>query len=335
MRAPPPQPLPPAEQCRRGRPGPGPVRTGTTAVEQRWRDRRARWRRPDDRVLFDPRLYGVKGIADDVTAKNYIETNHYSGSYVAAVHRFGLWQLYPEPGREAAWAGPRIAGVAVLSNPVQKKVLTNVFPHLKPGCEALELGRLVLDDSVGFNGESWLLGQVWQMALRKGVHGVVMFSDPVPRTTINGDTVFAGHLGQIYQAVNCLFLGTSTKRRLCLMKDGRVMSARAMQKIRKQEQGHRYAEQFLAGYGAPPLTAADDPAEWLARALRAVQARYIQHRGCWRYAWRLGANARERRAVEVGMAARKFPTWDAGQLPLFDVDPAQAADAAALATAGC
>ena len=30
-----------------------------------------------------------------------------------------------------------------------------------------------------------------------------------------------------------------------------------------------------------------------------------------------GQNARARRRVEVAMAAREFPIWDAGQLPLF------------------
>ena len=46
-------------------------------------------------------------------------------------------------------------------------------------------------------------------------------------------------------------------------------------------------------------------------------ARSVRHEGCLRYAWPLGQNARARRRVEVAMAAREFPVWDAGQLPLF------------------
>jgi hypothetical protein len=90
----------------------------TEPVEQRWGGRQARWRRPADRPLFDPGCYGVDLIEDDTTAKNYITANHYSGSYVSANHRFGLYQLRPLPGQEAAWTGPWLAGVAVLSTPM-------------------------------------------------------------------------------------------------------------------------------------------------------------------------------------------------------------------------
>ena len=113
-------------------------------MEQRWRSRRARWRRPADRPLFDPDCYAVDLIADDTTAKTYIESRHYSGSYVSAKYRFGVWQLRALDGQRD-WAGPRLVGVAVLSTPMNKKVLTTVYPGLEPGVEALELGRLVLD----------------------------------------------------------------------------------------------------------------------------------------------------------------------------------------------
>ena len=103
----------------------------TEPVEQRWRSRRARWRRPADRPLFDPDCYGIDLIEDDTTAKTYIEIHHYSGSYVSAKYRFGVWQLRPLAGQRD-WAGPRLAGVAVLSTPMNKKVLTTVYPGLEP-----------------------------------------------------------------------------------------------------------------------------------------------------------------------------------------------------------
>jgi hypothetical protein len=46
--------------------------------------------------------------------------NHYSGTYPAAVHRYGLWE------------GPRLAGVAVLGVPTSAATLTNLFPELAP-----------------------------------------------------------------------------------------------------------------------------------------------------------------------------------------------------------
>jgi hypothetical protein len=64
-------------------------------------------------------------------------------------------------------------------------------------------------------------------------------------------------------------------------------------------------------------TEAYDPRAWLRAALAKGLARSVRHEGCLRYAWPLGQNARARRRVEVAMAAREFPVWDAGQLPLF------------------
>jgi len=120
-------------------------------------------------------------------------------------------------------------------------------------------------------------------------------TDPQPRTTLAGwggqpsRSVFAGHIGQIYQATNCLHLGTSTPRRHWLMPDGRVMAPRAAQKIRGFEQGWRYAAAFLRCYGdIPELTEADDPRAWLRAALTKGLARSVRHEGCLRYAWPLG-----------------------------------------------
>ena len=46
--------------------------------------------------------------------------------------------------------------------------------------------------------------------------------------------------------------------------DGRVLSDRAAQKIRRRECAHEYAERQLAALGARPLRAGQNPAEWLA-----------------------------------------------------------------------
>lgn len=75
---------------------------------QRWRrDGRQAWRRPADGLL-NPDGYGMDTVSD-TQAKEYVERRHYSRSYVAAVHRYGLFDLTGER--------PALAGVAVLSNP--------------------------------------------------------------------------------------------------------------------------------------------------------------------------------------------------------------------------
>ena len=60
----------------------------------------------------------------------------------------------------------------------------------------------MLAESVPANGESWFLARCWELATRQGKHGVVSFSDPVPRRTAVGTLVFPGHIGTIYQACN-------------------------------------------------------------------------------------------------------------------------------------
>ncbi len=81
---------------------------------------------------------------------------------------------------------------------------------------------------------------------------MVSFSDPVPRRTAAGDLVFPGHIGTIYQASNAEYLGRTTPRRVLLLPDGRLLSERALSKVRGDEQGHAYVERDLVRFGARP-----------------------------------------------------------------------------------
>lgn len=90
--------------------------------EQRWRAGRHRFTHPSG-GLFEPARYAVEAI-DELTAKRYVTTNHYSGSYPAASRRYGLF--------ESTGSGPVLRGVMVLGIPVQTKALTCVLPDLEP-----------------------------------------------------------------------------------------------------------------------------------------------------------------------------------------------------------
>jgi hypothetical protein len=79
------------------------------------------------RRRFDPGRYGVAPVSDG-QAKEFVTSLHYSRSYLAAVHRYGLFDL--------AGPAPALAGVAVLSVPAGKAVLTSVFPRLEPTARA-------------------------------------------------------------------------------------------------------------------------------------------------------------------------------------------------------
>lgn len=236
-----------------------------TDLCQRWRDGRHSWRHRSEGG-FDRTRYEVAEV-DEAKAKAFVVRHHYSGSYPSARARFGLY-------RDA-----HLVGAAVLSVPTNTKALTNVFPGLVPFDESIELGRFVLVDDVPANGESFFLAQAFRLAGAQGFRAVLSMSDPQPRRAAGGALVVPGHVGTIYQATNALYLGRATARTLYLLPDGSVLNARAMQKVRSQERGHRYVERRLQDLGAAPLRSDQEPTPWLHAALDQVAARRIRHRG--------------------------------------------------------
>ena len=259
---------------------------------QRWRDGRSHWRHRSEGG-FDASHYRV-GPIDDRTAKAYVERNHYARSYVASRLRYGLWDRRGH-----------LLGVAVLSVPVRREVLTLPFPELQPFRESLELGRFVLADRAPANSESWFLGRVFRLAGSEGVRGVVSFSDPVARCDAAGRIVFPGHIGIAYQAANATYAGRGTARTLYVLPDGRVLNDRALSKLRSLDVGHEYVEHLLRGFGAPPRRGSP-PSEWLPRALDAAGVRRLRHPGNHRYLFRLGDRT-SKRSVVIALPKLPYP----------------------------
>jgi hypothetical protein len=251
---------------------------------QRWRGRRHFFVPPERR--FRPARYDVLELPGDAAAKAFVLQHHYAGSYPAARRRYGLF-------------GPAgLEGVAVFSVPCNDRVLTGVFAA--PAHQTVELGRFVLLDQVGFNGESYMLARCFELLRREGFRGVVSFCDPVPRTTADGQVVFRGHLGTIYQAANAVYLGRGTARTLRLLPDGRVLSERALSKLRVPDRlprvkGWRYAADLLEEAGADPAPepGCGDLAGWAARWVPLL-TRPLRHPGCHRYAFALDRRLRPR-----------------------------------------
>lgn len=260
---------------------------------QRWHDRQHSWRHRSEGG-FDAARYEVMPIAEGV-AKAYVERHHYSASYPASRLRFGLFD------REVA----ALVGVAVLSVPAQAKVLTAAFPRLEPYTESLELGRLVLADSVPANAETWMLAKTFSMAADCGVRGIVSFSDPVARTSSDGRIVMPGHVGIIYQASNAQYTGRGTARTLTLLPDGTVLSPRSMQKVRAGERGQEYVERQLVALGAPEMSG--DRARWMHNALATIGARTFRHPGNHRFIFKLGRDRREQRSVLCPLPTLAYP----------------------------
>ena len=257
-----------------------------TSVCQRWRAHRGVYRPAGEPI--DPRDHEVAAIPDDTTAKTFVEREHYAHSYPAARERFGLY-------RRGA-----LVGVAVFSVPVRPAVLRPC-----PADVAAELGRFVLLDGVPANGESWFLAECFARLRREGYAGVVSFSDPEPRTALDGTVTFRGHVGTIYQATNARYVGRSKPDTIHLLPDGTELARRGLVKVRKRERGWRYVVARLVAAGARPPT--EDTPDALARWLRGTLAevtRKVRHGGKHRYLFALDRAAR--RLLPAGLPYPKF-----------------------------
>jgi hypothetical protein len=279
--------------------------TTSPTVVQRWRRGRVRWRPAGETI--DTREYEVAEITDDTTAKAFVLEHHYSSSYVAARFRYGLYRR------------GEFEGTAVFSHPVNDRSLAPL-----PGepLESVELGRFVLTDRAPGNAETWCLGRCFELLRRRGILGVVSFSDPVPRRTLGGQLVLPGHVGSIYAGHNGVYVGRSKRSILHLLPDGRVLSPRAIQKVKAMERSWRYTVELLEAHGAPRFELDELGCDqvrrlaWLDRALAATTRRF-RHGGNHKYVWAL--DRRVHRSVIRTVAARS-PN---GMLPAFprQIDP--------------
>lgn len=293
---------------------------------QRWSGGTHSWRHVSEGG-FNQHHYSVEPIPE-AWAKAFVLARHYTGSFPAARLSYGLWahessglDLPDGPEAPRLLDGRQLVGVAVLSVPMQEKVLTGVFPGLAPYEESLELGRFVLADEVPANGESWMISRVFRHAAEEGLRGVVSFSDPMPRhrqavevdestgeEVVTTQTITPGHVGQIYAAANGYACGRSAPRSLVYVPSrGVVLTARTLSKIRNQERGAGYAERTLVGLGARPRRAGMNPRLWLAEALNDLRATRVQHPGNFRYAWALGP---QKNSVVIAMPRTPYPKRD-------------------------
>lgn len=246
-------------------------------INQRWRDGVASYRPLDP---IDTSAYEVAEISSDKVAKDFVERHHYSRSYPAARHRFGLYRRH------------ELVGVAVFSHPPSEDVLA------KLPCERLagvELGRFVLLDDVPGNGESWFLARCFEGLRRKGVACLLSHSDPLPRRAANGNVVMPGHVGTIYQATNAVYAGRTRASKLSVLPDGTVFGERSMSKLRSAERGWEREVERLIEAGAPApharLTTWRDRRDWMWAAIAAT-CRRVHHGGNHRYLWALDRRLR-------------------------------------------
>lgn len=236
---------------------------------QRWEEGVSTWV-PRRRVCNTSKLE-VALIPDDTTARQFVCTHHYSGSYPAARLRVGLYEC------------GTLVGVAVFSEPANPRCIPSWTGY--PREEGVELGRFVLLDRVGFNAESWFWARA-RRALREAkpeIRAILAYSDPVPRKSLTGEVVLPGHVGTIYQATNGAYLGRSSRKTLHLDAHGHVVSRRALSKILGGEQGEGYARELLEEATGTRQRDGETKREWVARAKKTL--RRVRHPGNHTYVW--------------------------------------------------
>lgn len=161
----------------------------------------------------------------------------------------------------------------------------------------------MLVESVAFNAESFFIARAFEGLAARGVVGVESCADPIERV-LDGRVVKRGHIGQIYQATNGRYIGTTDPATHYLLPDGTTFSKRARSKIEARERNYENAVAKLVAIGAPPLDPNEDSLAWMGR-VRTTMLRKYRHPGNHRYVWSL--SKRRRREVCERHPARAYP----------------------------
>lgn len=268
---------------------------------QRWRDRRGTY--VPDTGIIDPAIHSVDVIDCYREAKPFVEQNHYSASFPATRLSCGLFRN--GKGGSAELVG--VCSFAVPMNNASIPLHTGLSDHLS----AVDLGRLVLLDDVPGNGESWFVSRAFRLLRREKpqILSVIAYSDPVRRIASDGTVVMPGHCGMVYQALSAELRGRSSPRTDHIMPNGRIVSPRALSKIRSQETGAAYAERQITDAGAPAREFGEDPADWLSRLRAAGHLTSRRHPGNLVYTFALTKAAR---LASRGKPKHSYPLIDSG-----------------------
>lgn len=286
-----------------------------TTRSQRWRDRRARFVPAASEI--DPRRLSVDVIDTRHQAAPFVEAHHYAGSMPVCRLAIGLFRNGPAGRSE-------LAGVCAFSVPINNASVPKNAGLTDP-LSACDLGRLVLLDDVGGNGESYLVSRAFRLLRRErpGILAVISYADPVRRIDADGQVYLPGHVGQLYATMGSRYVGRSTPRTDLLLPNGRPVSSRAISKIRNGETGQRYAIDQIVQAGARPPAFGEDRAHWLQTLVRDGFLRRRRHPGNHTYVFPLVKAAR--------LAGRKVPNLpypvldraalqgDVTALPLFNL----------------
>lgn len=271
---------------------------------QRWFYGRDSYRPSQEPIR--PQEFAVKPLGR-VAAKRFVQTHHYSGSYVCSIGDFGLWH-------KSGLNPSRLVGVASFATPSNPNSIRR-WSGLEDFHNGAELGRFVLLDEVAGNGETWFLTRALRLlkAQRPELRIVLSYSDPVPRRNLDTGTLsHRGHYGSIYQACGSLYLGRAGRKTLILSRTGEALPNRALAKVRNEEVGADYSQALIERLTGVTRLASEDPRSFVDRALRSPMLRRVSHSGNHLYLFPLAGDRREKAAilhlpVIQGHVARAIP----------------------------
>lgn len=263
-----------------------------TQRNQRWRDRRASF--VPSATTIDPASLAVDVIDTRYEAAPFVLAHHYSATMPVCRLSVGLF-------RNGRGGRSELAGVCSFSVPINYASVPK-SAGLKDRTAACDLGRLVLLDDVGGNGETYLMSRAFRLLRRERpeIVSVISYADPVRRVGADGEIFLPGHVGTLYAVMGSRYVGRSSPRSDLMLPSGRPLSSRALSKIRTNDCGHRYAAEQIAAAGGAARRFGESGADWLTRLERCGFLRRQRHPGNHIYLFPLTKAAR--------IAARKIPT---------------------------
>lgn len=249
-----------------------------TVGNQRWREGRDSYELPREPLRTSE--YEVVELEGEAEARAFLEAHHYLKRLPAARRIFAVYRHV------------EMVGLCVYAQPGHNKSGTNVFggSHLN----SVELKRLCLLEGTPYNLCSHFVNQTFNVLKRtdRGLRGVITYSDPMRRVTLDGRVITPGHVGSTFQALSGVFLGRSRARRIKVLPDGSTFNERTIQKILKRQSGWKGGVRQLVDAGADAPAEGADLYEWLEFWLPQLTRAY-PHPGCFKYAFPLKQAARK------------------------------------------
>lgn len=138
--------------------------------------------------------YKIQKISSPI-ANDMVVRNHYLHRKAQASYAFGLYEIEGE--KNGLFISDKLVGCIIYGLPASPNVCRGICGE-EYFNDVIELTRLWIDDCVGKNGESFLIGNTIKMLDKKII---ISYSEPD-----------FGHLGIVYQATNWIYTGLTEKR---------------------------------------------------------------------------------------------------------------------------